>query len=545
MALSNVTTDLRYPMPGDVVSVQATCSVGTQYRVRLTAKPAASALECFDDAKQNHLTLNRFAPDVGGRYTLTVIEETVTFDPPRFEGDFGDATLHGGTAARGVLLDPVQVDTATLTVSVGESVRRGIGVAPDTIDIHACAHEVWGGVAETFWQPTDATAHGALTACVDATRCPRITTDNASDAARIAASDSTVVRALRDIGGVPTAAQQYGDEYDETHAIMPWNLVISNPYDEFAWTVRRFNRHVAAVDVKIHSVADAANTLVVPVSSSLADQITFLNALRVALLAHVQYAGVGDPHTNEDSITFGHLAVTGALDPGASQDEACDRCNLLWWCLDEHLTRLYSDTAAAYQCHLTGDARLDDVTYPKATDATTAHARNVRMRAVYEAHRINVALYALGDYHNAAGTSAETFSDALPTDRDSFVAATGKLLTKLRDHLLNMSAAGASTSYHLAADTTLAAIASGSPATFEDAVAYAEMIQWILATHAAKGPSVHAYAHAGDCAPTRFGVERIHHAFRTALLTASGLTPPANENYAATKFVMVGGFGKE
>jgi len=163
------------------------------------------------------------------------------------------------------------------------------------------------------------------------------------------------------------------------------------------------------------------------------------------------------------------------------------------------------------------------------------------MRSLYEAHRLKEQLNAT--YHNVMAGADEGYTDALPDNRDAYPTAVGTLLDCVRAHISNMSKAGVATAYHASIDTTLAAIATGKPSSFEEAVKYHEMLNWILATHAAKGSPVHDYAHAGGMRPTVRGIEAVHHAYRTELLSAAATVPP-NEVYASGKLIMLGGFKK-
>ena len=555
MAITNCKTDLAYPFVGDVTTIVATLVpaigsgvVGNRYRCKLTSKPADSGLELFDDARDNYVANNLFTPDVPGRYYFTVREETVSVDVPRFSNDLGGADKTG-------IEQVPENSAATLTVTIGEVVTREIGIAPDTVTFEAHCHTLQPtvsnlfGNSEVFPLPSSVTdpltneSGGIVTAYIDRPRSPRLILDGASDPSQIAASSISVAKAMRDLGAIGSPSYQYGARYGENRSIMPWNLVVADPIVEFGWTVQRFNTHVVANAIPLHAGADG-NAMVNPSGANLAQWIAFLNELLSRLKIHVQLVA-GPVHGAADTLTKGHLDSIAALGAGATFPEVIDRTNLMWWCLDEHLTRIWPahDSAiTAYAVHPAGDVRLDADAYTIAIDAATVADRCSYMRARYEDHRARTG-YTLGPYHANVATDAEQYTDALPDNRDSYPVAVGTLYDLLRKHLGNMSAAGVSTAYHTAIDNTLAALRDGKPSSFEDAVRYHETINWILATHAFKGAPVHEASYPVGWRPTVRGIEALHHAFRTELLSAAAVVPP-NEVYSSSKLVMLGGFKK-
>lgn len=549
MALSNITTDRRYAMPGDAITITATLGGGSRFRARLMRAPVDSALELYDASKENYIGRNVFVPDVPGRYYFDLDEETVTAEAPRFSNDLGDATDHGGTS-RGTESVTLVSTTSGFAVTVGQRVTREIGIAPDAVTFDGYAHVAYDdgsgtGPDDTSFpgDPLATQTGGLITAYADRTRSPRLILDGTTDAARIAASSNNVAAAMRDLGAVGSSDHVYGVRYGEGHAIMPWNRIVFDPIAEFGWTTQRFNTHIVASAIGLHTAADAVNTLAAPAGVTIAQQITFLNNARTALIGHVQLVGVGPVHATADTLSLADIPA--ALAVGATQNQCIDRTNLLWWILDEHMTRIWPASTSAIAddaVHPAGDARLNAVATPLAVDATTATARQAAIRVAYEAHRQRTAV-TLGPYHDNVGTTAEQYTDALPDNRDSYVTAVGTLLGLLRNHLSNVDAAGAATVYHTAIDTTLAALTTGTPSTFEDAVRYHEMINWILATHALKGSPVHGGSYPSGWRPTVHGIEALHHAFRSELLYTTSAVPPT-EVYAASKLIMLGGFKK-
>lgn len=548
MTITNTWIDVHYPFAGDTVTVNATFDAGTRYRVRLVSKPYNSALEVYDEAKDNHLPLNRLTPDVGGRYELLVVEELVQFDPPRFSNDFGDASARGGSAtlSRGVE-QVTEHGTATLVLTAGERVTRNVGLPPDAVVFEAHAHQEWkaasNAVPSAFGgDPLGSDGYGVLTAVVDAAKAPRLILDGASSVARTAATDTSVAQALRDLGGAPLPSLRYGTRYGEQHPIMTWNRVIeADPIGSFGWLVQRLNRHIGAIDLSIHQAADTGVGLISPMP---ADQVTFLNDLRVKLLVHVQSTTA---HKASDVLTAQHIP-TSDLALSASQDACCDRTNLLWWCLDEHLTRLYPSSANnvgdTNWVHLYGDLRLDASKYPLAVDAGTAAARQQYMWKRYKDHWWQTDVDTSGVYHSAAASASDLLLDSPPTDRESYIESVGKAWAVFRQHVSNRNVSGVVTAYHASPDAAASASMLGNPSNFAEAIVYHEALNWALGEHAAKGNPTHSCAYAGGCRPSAHGIEALHHAYRSALLSATGTTPP-NANVASSKLVMLGGFTKD
>ena len=542
MAITNAETDVLYPFVGQTVTINAEISVGNRYRCKLISKPFDSAIELFDDARDNYIVRNRFTPDVAGRYYFTICEETVGANPPRFSNDLGLATGHAAPGEVRGVESVALVSSLAFTVTVGERVTRELGIAPDTVTLEGWTHTLRDSGAGSFPDPLANEDGGLITHYIDSTKSPRLLKADTTPA-QIAAQSVAVAEAVRDIGGAISTSYVYGTRYGEDHAIMPWNRIAFDPIVEFGWTAQRFNTHIVANAIGVHTAADVTNTLTDAVGAPLATQIAFLNAAVTAFTGHVQLVGAGPCHAAADTLTLADIPA--ALAAGSTQEECIDRTNLLWWILDEHLTRIWpahTSTLAAAAVHPAGDARLNDVTYPLAIDATTAVSRQGAIKSLYGNHIARTG-YTMGPYHANVATSAEQYTDALPDNRDAYVAAVGVLYDKLRAHLGNMSAAGVSTAYHTAIDNTLSALRDGKPSSFEEAVKYHETINWILATHAFKGAPVHQASYPCGWRPTVHGIEAVHHAYRTELLSAAATVPP-NEVYASSKLVMLGGFKK-
>lgn len=569
MTISTITRDRRYPMPGDTVTLAATYDTGTRVRFRLLSKPAASRLQAYDEALQNYLTRSQLTPDVAGAYVVEAIEETVAFDPPRFEGDTGDATLHGGSVRRGLETITASPVALRYVVPVCQRLTRRVGFGDDvvTVEINAGAglgvvdvaiptHWVWNPApppghleADEWVHQLEPASWGAITRMAGETLAPTVTGAE-TVMARHALSQPAVLLALRDLGAAdfgqmiqvgtnPDGSPSLGHRGGETLEILPWSSICeADPFAHFALSVEHFNAHCTRVDLAVHVAPDMANVAPALAGPSIAQQATFLDGFVPVLTAHASDAA----HASADTILSAALSALAPLGAAPSLSELCDRCNLVWSALDAHLTRIYLPGVTP-QVHLQmADNRLDAATYPKAIDATTSNARCAAMRTAYDNHRQRTNHYAGGDYHAIAASTAETFTDALPDNRDAYIAAVGKLSQLVAAHLENRDSAGSTKGYHASADVCGLSAMHSAPTNFEDAVREHEAIDWTLATHAAKGSPTHAIAWPGAARPSTAGIEALAHAWldvMAAPLLSSG-TLPGNESEAAVRFAACG-----
>lgn len=554
MTITTITRDRRYPQPGEVVTLLPTFDAGTRCRFRLLSKPTESKLPIWDDAKDNYLVRDQLTPDVPGVYCCEGVQETVSVNAPRFSNDLGVSANHP-TEIRGVEQVMQLPVVLRYTIPVVEKVTRQIGSGSDTatIELHCCGsietvdvaiptHWIWNPVPLPGHLEADEWVHelrpaveGVITRCADRTLAPKLSNVN-SDLAKYAATHADVLLALRELGGA-----DYGDSSyraGEDSEIVSWESCIwTDPYEVFRQTVDAFNGHAQSVaDLRVHDVADNVNVAPPSTGGTPANQAVFLNAILLTMIAHASHAA----HPTADAILLAALLALVPLGASPSQDECCGRTNELWRLLDEHLTRIYLPGVTP-QVHLQeADRKLNSALYPKAVDAGTAVSRQGALKSAYDDHRVRVSPYVGGHYHEIAATSAEKYTDALPDNRDTLPTAVGTLATLLVKHMGNVSAAGVSTGYHAAMDSSVLAILRSAPTDFASAIETLEAIRWQLAKHARRGAPHHDTAWAGAADPAVYGLEALAHAWLTATVEPLPAVLLGNSDVASVRLAAAG-----
>jgi hypothetical protein len=538
MSITLVKRDKRWVFAGDKIRLEATLSVGNRFRIWLYDKPIDSALQVSDPDDPTYLPNNEFTPDVAGSYTVKVIEESVTFGVPHFSNDLGyeSATLVTGK-------EVVEVkDSYYYSFTVAQRVRRDIGAQPDTATLELVgACDDWVQNPATW--PIASHVNGVVSRFIDTTNMPKLTSPS-SDRARVAMGVSTVVRAVADIGGQGNNLVWYGQRAAiETSPIIPWDdIADSELIANLWWTFTRYNDHIFGNAIDLHGLADVTNVLTEPACDlTEPTQRALLNEILSMLAAHAANTGAAYHH-DADSVTTVACAALVPLPVGSTLAQRIARATELFDILDGHLTRVYltSGVLTSYAHATIADNHMAYATLYPAYDATTVRDCANAMRTAYTAHLAKTNLVA-ANYH-ATPDSHNTFTETTPTNVENYIKAVGKLLTLLQGHVSNTNTTtGATVGYHTGADWTSRVDQLGTPTDYTSAVIAHEAIDWALAQHAARGTGTHAIAHAGHVAMRPFGVEAIHHAYRTAMLAATP-TIPANENYAAAKLILVGGF---
>lgn len=540
MSITNITRNLDWVYPGDRVTITATIDTGQRYRVKLVEKPADSTLELFSASRQNYLANNAFTPDAAGRYTVAVVEESVSLPVPKFSNDFGGPS---GKGVEVIMVHPTVVgpDTfyqMTAYVSVGERATRQIGLGADQATV-----EVWSGADERAAWP--ATIEGVVTHYADATHCPRIIEPRTS-AARLAAQDSGVGKALRAIGGYQNESYQYGQRYGESAPVLTWSAVAdATPFTRLAWFIDRLNWHIRGDRVKVHATADAANTIATAdcAPGDATSQINLLNAILSKLASHAG-VGAGVVHHDADTVCTTACTALASLAAGATLAARIDRVNALFDIVDGHLTRTWLALGGTTYAHNDlADNHLDYATLYPATDEASLVLSANALKAGHNAHLARVSLLASG-YHlspgSASGGEACTYTGTNPDERESYIRAVGQLSQVLHAHVTNTNpVTGVNEGYHTAPDWSSRSDMLGAPNDFQTALLHHEVLEWLLAKHAGRGASVHGMAHAGNAAIRPVGIEAINHAFLSAL-TAQTITTPSTESVARAAFVQSG-----
>lgn len=545
MAITSTTRDVRYPSPGNKVTLNCVYTVGNRFRCKLTNKPIDSALECYEAAKDNYIDGNQITPDVVGCYTVTFVEETVSNPVPHFSNDTG-----AGQCVEVV----TPIATATHYITVVGKVKRQIGFAPDdcTIELHATTDDFAPG----FVSP----AAGALTRYTDATRCP-VLVDPTSDAAKIAVAADIVARLVAEIGGYGNASTmagvrsyKYGDRADQVLPIVSYaDIEDTAVLTSFQWTIQHMNNHIAATLIRVHGVADAANVLLSPVAvvGDEPSQRTLLNEILTNLFAHASIGG-GGVHVNADTVCTGELAALAPLPNPSTLSQRVARTNVLFNSMDAHMNRTWISTAWTVNVHQLGaDNHLDyDAYYPACDEASVvALANHMRTRfgctvAPTALEHLGRVLLCAANYHAIGGGAASTYNDTMPVDAPGLISGVRKALQVLHAHVTNVEfTTGTSVVYHTAADWGSRTDVIPGPSDYVGALNALEALSWMLARHAQLGTSTHDISHQGNWKKRPQGIEAIHHAFRTAV-TYTGMSVGASENAAFARLIVGGGFSK-
>lgn len=525
MAFTSYGKDIQWVMPGDVVTLAAVYTVGTRFRCKLVDKPHNSQLELFDEAKENWLSNNQIVPDVGGRYSITFVEETVTIDVPHFSNDLGaGAGIEQVTA----------IGDVSYVVTVCKRVVRDIGVLPDKVQI-----ELWGACDDDVSSPT----YGVLTYLADRTKCPRLITDGSSDPAVAAAYATATALAVEYVGGYGDATHKWGDLGWESGTIIPWDDVISDdPIGDLGHTIWNMNEHIAAVTLRVHGAADAVNAITAAdaATGNAASQVALLNDILAQIAPHAILIA-GPVHACADTIAQAECAALAPLGGGATLTERIDRTNALREILGGHLPRgtmsLITYDAVHYY---PGDFPAPLLISEAWTEGTAVTLMNL-MKTYYEAHRAKVVLVAAG-YHAAAGTAENFYNEQVPLDREGYIKAVGGALDIFHAHVTNRNpTTGATVAYHTAADWAHRADMLGKPTDFASAVVYHEILDHLLTKHVQTASDVHSTAlYLGRWYKVFKGLGLVHSMFRDSLVSSTG-TVPLCDNYAAAKLIMLGG----
>ncbi|MFA4900900.1 MAG: hypothetical protein WC563_15385 [Brevundimonas sp.] len=549
MAITSTTRDVRYPAPGDKVTLNCVYTVGNRFRTKLTNKPIDSALETYEAAKENYLVGNTITPDVVGCYTVTFVEETSTIPVPHFSNDTGAGQC-------------VEVVTAVATsahaITVAGKVKRQIGFAPDdvTLELYATVDDFAGG-----------TTGGALTRYTDATRSPRLTNPG-GDAAKIAMATDYVARHVAEIGGYgnetalsTVKSYKYGDRTDQIAPVMSYlRIEDATILESFAWTIVRLNEHTQNVGIAVHNVIDAANVITSPVGvvGDEPSQRILLNETLVDLAAHAAIGG-GGAHANADTVCTGWCALYAPLPNPSTVQERIDRTLVLFDLMDEHMTRtqILVTAQVPYVHRDAADEHLDYDAYYPPHDETTAVACMNHMRTRFGCTGAPAATEHLGRavitaaYHNIPGGWDSYYGDTMPSDSAGLIVGVRKALQVFQAHVTNIEfTSGVTVLYHAAAGGVTATPDWGSrsdvipgPSDYVGAINALEALNWLLALHSNNGTPTHSMRYQGVWKKRARGIEAIHHAFRTAV-TYTGTTVGAAENAAYARLIVGGGFSK-
>lgn len=541
MAITSTQRDIRYPSPGDKVTITAVYTQGNRFRCRLINRPVDSALEVYTPAKDNYLTGNTITPDVVGCYVVEVVEESVANPVPRFSNDRGSGQCIE-------TITPIASSTHYITV-VGR-VTRQIGFAPDDVTLECYA--TTDDFASIFLSP----ASGVLTRYTDAVRCPRLINPG-SDRAKLAAAHASVARWVAEIGGYGNASAlsgvasfKYGDRADQVLPIVAHDAVVdADVLDSFAWLINRMNDHIEEQAVRIHGAADAANVVTAAdaVAGDEPSQRLLLNDIRATLAAHVAIGG-GGAHANADSIAVPKLAALAPLPAGSTPQQRITRTVQLFDILDAHLTRVWISLAGTLVHDTTGDNHMSYSTlYPAFDDASVVAAANA-MKVEYNLHRQRVVVLA-ALYHNIPGTSTSTYNDAMPTDRTGFVTAVRTALQVWQSHVSNIEhTSSADVAFHSDGVDPYPDFGSRTdvipgPSDYTGALNAMEALTWCMSRHVALGVPTHGAQYPGRIAIRPYGIEAIHHAFRRAV-TDTSMAVGGTENAAYARLIRGGAFEK-
>lgn len=539
MAITNITRDVRYPSVGDKVTIKClfTAGTGKRFRCRLIDKPIDSALVVYTAANDTWLTNNQITPDVVGRFRVELVEELVVNPVPTFSNDLG----------AGQCIETIStVDTDSHYMTVMGKVKRQIGFAPDDVTLEA--YTATDDFAPSFLSPTS----GVLTRYTDATRCPKLTNPG-SDIAKIAAAYDTIARQVAEIGGYGNesaasgvASYKYGDRADQILPIIPeTSLADSAILTSFAWMINRMNDHIEEQAVMIHGAPDANEvTAADAVAGDEPSQRLLLNDILTILSAHVAIGG-GGVHNTADTIATAALAGLAALPNPSTLAQRIARANALFDIMDDHFTQVFLalDPASGIVHDTTGDNHMSYSTlYPVWNDATVVACANA-MKVQYNLHRVRVVLLA-ALYHAIPGDVHCTYNDAMPVDSAGFIAGVRKALQVWQAHVTNIEFdSGATIVYHTAADFGSRTDVIPGPSDYAGAINAMEALNWTISKHASLGVPTHGYQQAGRIKIRPYGVEAIHHAFRTGV-TYTGMTVGNVENAAYARLIMGGGFSK-
>lgn len=530
MAITTVKRDRRWVFAGDEIAISADITAGNRYRTYLREKPVKSALSVSTASDPVFLPDNKFTPDVPGRYSIVLREEIVTSPPAHYSNDIN---------AESVTVPAVY----TYTFTVAERVSRAVGLQPDTVTLQMAATcDDWVQDTAT-WSPT---VYGAITRFIDTQNVPVLASPT-SDGARIASQSAAVVRAVADIGGNGNDLVYYGQRTAiETLSVMPWESIADSAViANLGWTIRRYHDHCYTDAVVVHAVADAAHTIG-SADCAAGDepaQRTLLEEIRTDMALHVAN-NPGAYHDSADATATAALAALAALPNPSTLAARIARTNDLFDIVDAHFTRAFvAQTGATFVHHDVADNHMAYATYYPAYSESTLVLTANYLKAQINLHLARTLLLA-ANYHPITDYD-NSYLDTYPTDRDTYIKAVSKLLGLFQAHVTNIdSTTGTAAIYHTAADWTSRTDMLGTPTDFTTAVIMHEALDWLLSQHASKGLTTHGMTHAGEAAERPFGIEAIHHAFRSALQSATP-TIPANENYAAAKLVLVGGFTSE
>lgn len=516
-----IAQDTKYPFVGDVVSTRVSgLTQANRVRWRVVSAPVTSGVKLWVDDEKPEAWLDpapqngcRFAPDEAGVYELEAVEEECTSFIPHFDGD-GSTTQHP-------VEEWVEVTTETLTVYVGQPVRRTLGVGVHTAVLNAWVH------ARTA-VPTG----GALTYRGSRNHA-MIVSKPSSDAASFALATTEIKAELARNG-----AKGYAGAEDLI-SIAPVSSMTQADYTAIA-----FNTHCGLTTNGSHGTADVTNGMgAVALPTDDASFIAYMNTWRTKYLAHIATAGTTHPAGADVTNACSAAAATfaGALVLFASIIGKYELHRVLHTASGHNTPG--DGVAASRMPHYT----LGSVSNPTAPTSfnSTVLAYLVLCVAAYDNHLSETGSGA--GYHAAADTH-NTIDAKTPTDLAEFIEYVNNLASNISAHTQNINVLTNEPPvavYHTVKDRGGNLSSVPRARDWQSACSLLEKTMQIFARHIDTGGAWHGGSsdNPGVTYVQMFGVSLINKLFMDAV-HAEDLGAPENTIAAVPELLTHGGFGK-
>jgi len=537
----DISQDVRWPFPGDVVTLQAASVAGDRVRYKLTAKPDASALELWSTAGANWLvpagdTRAVITPDVDGCYTVHGVDEDVTVNAMHYSND-GGTGLSKGTATS------TAVASATHVINVGVDVRRPVGFQPNAIELRIKAH-------------SSGSTHGALTWHAGVSYAP-ILTGASTDRARTAMAATAVGSAMAAMGGTG---------YAGTAALVAWSSVVaSSEIRQVCWTLCKVNTHAVASTITVHHATEIGQTVTAADAAAKTGLVAVLNDVLAKYETHRKSSG-GSLHAHYLGDTSNVASGLSPLSTTVSTAACVERLVVLRGHFEAHAVLVFNDVSqydpmneagGSLGVHnAPGDWTTRCTVRTSASTATLASAcaGGNDLKAKYNTHRT----YADGGtviesgYQTPTGAlSSYMLQAGFPVDWAGCVETINKQLDVWQAHVKNTRhTTGSAATIHGAAEwtsrtDTIPRVAQDDVAGAVQAREYLDhMIDRHVRVKMAGATEIHGTSCTGGLwthAPA--GAARVHLAYQDSIQQASAAAPP-NENQAAAYLIQRAGWEK-
>jgi hypothetical protein len=533
-----VVQDLKWPFPGDKVTLTATSQTGNRARFYLATKPTESTLELWDFEKQNWFDGTDknawFTPDTDGTYGVTCVDTTISVNPPHYDG-------HGATGS-GIGVGVVTTNATTNhTVYVGAILTRQVGFPPDNVTVTVRSHAI--GTA----------SYGCLTYYAGTVYAPTLsgaTTDLAKQSVR----STAVVSAMAAIGA---------SGYAGTSLMLPWGSVIdSTPFDSILYALGRFNNHTHTTSHIVHLLeADGGATSAVATAafSTLASAIARINAWVAAWPIHkarTTYGGDPPPlnivHSPADTYTATVAALATSANTSALAAHYSSCANRFNYHLAIVPTTATSAVVSMNLVHYAPGDSIREVTETAPTGLPSACTAIRTLCQQYMKHRTRYGTNVVTgstNYHSTSAAQTLFLNMKNVADWGQACYVINTMLDALDYHVLNKEyPGGTSTVFHTSTSAggfgRTDTIPRASPSDRDSILLAMEAFDRAFAIHIAAGSPTHTIStNNGVWRKTPTGVALVHRRFTDELLSSTG-TAPVNENAGSAKLIKFGGFSK-